>query len=108
MDIEPGEMYFDVSKDKLETCEEFTYAAYYPGAEWIEVFMDYEGNREWSNDSHGEDSFSDRALYRSEGTYELVAIAYGEYDEVTKKYEVLKTESRTMTVTFAGSSPTMV
>ena len=99
MDIEPGEMYFDVSKDKLETCEEFTYAAYYPGAEWIKVFMDYEGNREWSNDSHGEDSFSERALYRSEGTYELVAIAYGEYDEVTDEHEILATESRTMTVT---------
>ena len=76
-----GEMYFEVSDTNLVTCEDFTYAAYYPGAEWIEVFMDYTGNRGWSNDSGGEDSFSDRGSYRSAGTYELKAVAYGKNDE---------------------------
>ena len=98
MVIDPGEMYFDISTSEPQTCEELTYAAYYPGAEWIKVFMDYEGNRGWSQDSRGEDAISERCSYRSAGTYELVAVAYGKYDEETDEHEILATESRTITV----------
>ncbi len=91
--LPPDGMVFNVSKTELLTGEEFTYSAYCPNADSIEIFMDYDGNRGWSrSDLSGTDS------YRYEGNYTLKAIAYS-YNEETGRHEEIATAYHEMVVT---------
>lgn len=96
MDIEEGDMYFEVSKTDLVTCEDFTYAIYCPGAEWIELFMNGEDDG-WREHGDGE-ACTRTQNYNSSGEYELVAIAYGRDEDAGKDFEIARS-TKTMRVT---------
>ena len=83
-DVPEGEMIFDVSKGKTEddalvTCEEFTFTAYCPGADWIEIFWDADNDDDddpWCDDNDGGNTWYDTFSYDKPGTYKLRAVAY--------------------------------
>ena len=96
MELPQGEMYFEISKEELETGEDFTFSAYYPGAREIRVYMDYDRNPDWYRES-GEDYYQDNHNYRDSGTYKIVAAAYG-YDENDDPIKLCESEPKIVTV----------
>ena len=95
------DMLFEVSKgedknDPLLTSEDFSFSAYCPGAEWIEVYMDYDENRGWNKDNHGGDAWYDRDSYGTAGTYKLVAVAHGK--EENDEENIIATAEKIMYV----------
>ena len=86
LDIGDEEMYFEVSKTDLVTCEDFTYAVYCPNADWIEVFMN--GREDGWRDQRDGDACTATQNYNSSGEYELVAVAHGYDEEDDEEFEI--------------------
>ena len=74
-------MYFTVSRNNLQTSEDFGYTAYCPGAEWISIYSNYDDDSWDSRDYNDTDSCSDYESYRDAGTYKLVALGYKNVDD---------------------------
>lgn len=74
-----------LSKNEIQTGEEFEIAAYAPDAKWFEVFWDYQEGDHWRTDFWGESSFREtREEYWNSGSYEIVVRAWfedGTYQE---------------------------
>jgi len=64
-----------VDKNELQTQENYTLTAYAPGANWIDVFFDYENGEDWCDTWNGE-NFIDQRSYDHSGEYKMVARAH--------------------------------
>ncbi len=83
---------FTVSSTEVETEEQIGISIFAPGADWIDLYLDYENDEDrW--DSWGGDSVSDSRSYSDSGEYTLLARAWypcyelDEYDEVVTDEE---------------------
>ena len=78
-DVQPGEVELKVSKDTVETCEDFEFTVLAPGAVWIELFPDYPFNGDWRRDNWfmgGGESLVDFNFYSDSREYQIVARAH--------------------------------
>ena len=77
-DTAEGNISVNVSKTQLDTAENFAVSVLAPGAKWVEVFYDYNGEGDWWNRSrfNGGDSFEGQNNYGHSGTYSIVAKAH--------------------------------
>ncbi|MBQ4177702.1 MAG: hypothetical protein II640_09570, partial [Lachnospiraceae bacterium] len=77
-DTAEGNILVNVSKTQLDTAENFAVSVLAPGAKWVEVFYDYNGEGDWWNRSrfNGGDSFEGQSNYGHSGTYSIVAKAH--------------------------------
>ncbi|MBR1900078.1 MAG: hypothetical protein IJ820_03335 [Lachnospiraceae bacterium] len=104
-DTPEGKVSLNVSKTELDTAENFAVSVLAPGAKWIELFYDYQGEgdwRNWSSFRRGE-SLEEQNNYGHSGVYYLAAEAHY-YEEDENGYptgeEVVKTsEPVKLTVT---------
>ena len=77
-DTAEGNILVNVSKTQLDTAENFAVSVLAPGAKWVEVFYDYNGEGDWWNRSrfNGGDSFEGQNNYGHSGVYSIVAKAH--------------------------------
>ena len=77
-DTPEGKVAVSVSKTELDTSENFAVSVLAPGAKWIELFYDYQGEGDWQNWSsfrRGE-SLEEQNNYGHSGVYSLAAKAH--------------------------------
>ncbi len=92
-DLDEGKIFFDVSKTKLNTYEEYTYSVYCPGAANLIIYFDYLNDKDWTDGSEGEGYTSENS-YGGSGTYQLCAEAFDEDGEqIAKKTIEMTVES---------------
>ncbi len=94
-----GAVSLSVDKTNLQTCEDYSFSIYAPGAEWIELAFDYDNLEDWddgwTDDRNGE-FWSERRSYGRRGTYQLVARAH--YKDSTGQEWTVLSDPVTVTV----------
>ena len=112
--VPEGTVAVSVSKTQLDTAENYAVSVLAPGAKWIELFYDYQGEGDWEywNSFRLGETLEEQSNYGHSGVYSLKAEAhYFEVDEngIPIGEEVVKTsEPVTMTVTASKGEALLV